>query len=86
MPLPDAKWDLIPVRQTNAYMDMANHYAATRGQAYDWVGALGVVTRWRDDRRKWLCSEWCAAALGLDNPAQFSPAALAEHFRRFQAA
>lgn len=86
MPLPPEKWDLIPIRQTNAYADMLNHYGATRGQPYDWLGAAGVITRWRDDRRKWFCSEWCAAALRLDNPARFSPEALARHFRRFQAA
>lgn len=86
MPLPPEKWDLIPIRQTNAYADTLNHYGATRGQPYDWLGAAGVITRWRDDRRKWFCSEWCAAALRLDNPARFSPEALARHFRRFQAA
>lgn len=77
MPLPPEKWDLIPIRQTNAYADTLNHYGATRGQPYDWLGAAGVITRWRDDRRKWFCSEWCAAALRLDNPARFSPEALA---------
>ena len=86
MPLPPEKWDLIPIRQTNAYADTLNHYGATRGQPYDWLGAVGVITRWRDDRRKWFCSEWCAAALRLDNSARFSPEALARHFRRFQAA
>ena len=86
MPLPPEKWDLIPIRQTNVYADTLNHYGATRGQPYDWLGAVGVITRWRDDRRKWFCSEWCAAALRLDNPARFSPEALARHFRRFQAA
>lgn len=81
MPLPEAKWDLIPIRQTNAYADTANHYAATRGQAYDWAGALGIVLPARQHARKWFCSEWCAAALGLPNPARYSPGRLGEYFR-----
>lgn len=81
MPLPADKWDLIPVLQSNAYTDTLKHYAATRGQRYDWLGAGGVITHWRDDQHKWFCSEWCAAALGLAKPEHYSPAALAGYLR-----
>ena len=76
MPLPAAKWDLIPVRATEARVRAA--FEATRGAKYDWLGATGVIARWRHDKRKWFCSEWCAAALGLDNPARYSPGSLAD--------
>ena len=85
MPLPLSKWDLTPIRQANAYAELASHFAATRGQAYDWPGALGIVLPTRQHAQKWFCSEWCAAALGLPDPARYSPAALAAHFRRLGA-
>ena len=81
MKLPTDKWDLIEIRQMNAFEDLRNHFGATRAQAYDWLGALGVVTHWKDSKRKWFCSEWCAAALGLANPERFSPETLARHFK-----
>ena len=61
-------------------------FETTRGTKYDWLGATGVIARWRHDRRKWFCSEWCAAALRLDNPERYSPEMLARHFGRFQVA
>lgn len=79
MPLPDAKWDLIPVPATEAQVQAA--FEATRGAKYDWLGAMGVIARWRHDKRKWFCSEWCAMALGLANPERFSPGSLAEYCR-----
>ena len=76
MPLPSEKWDLIPVRATEAQVRSA--FETTRGARYDWLGATGVITRWRHDKRKWFCSEWCAAALGLQYPDRYSPQALAD--------
>ena len=80
MPLPADKWDLIPVRATEAQVRAA--FETTRGAKYDWLGATGVITRWRHDKRKWFCSEWCAAALGLQYPDRYSPQALADWFRQ----
>ena len=79
MPLPPEKWDLIPVRATEAQVRAA--FETTRGTKYDWIGATGVIARWRHDKRKWFCSEWCAMALGLANPERFCPGSMAEYCR-----
>lgn len=79
MPLPPEKWDLIPVdvKPEQVYEALA----ATFGAKYDWLGATGVIARWRHDKRKWFCSEWCAWTLGLANPERFCPGSLAEYCR-----
>ncbi len=79
MPLPPEKWDLIPVRATEAQVRAA--FETTRGTKYDWLGATGVIARWRHDRYKWFCSEWCSWTLGLPNPERFCPGSLAEYCR-----
>lgn len=79
MPLPSEKWDLIPVDVNPEQVYEA--LAATFGAKYDWLGATGVIARWRHDKRKWFCSEWCAMALGLANPERFCPGSLAEYCR-----
>lgn len=79
MPLPPEKWDLIPVPATEAQVQAA--FETTRGAKYDWLGATGVIARWRHDMHKWFCSEWCAMALGLANPERFCPGSLAEYCR-----
>lgn len=79
MPLPSEKWDLIPVPATEAQVRAA--FETTRGAKYDWLGATGVIARWRHDKRKWFCSEWCAMALGLANPERFCPGSLAAYLQ-----
>ena len=79
MPLPPEKWDLIPVDANPEQVYEA--LAATFAAKYDWLGATGVIARWRHDKRKWFCSEWCAMALGLANPERFCPGSLAEYCR-----
>ena len=79
MPLPPEKWDLIPVDASPEQVYEA--LAATFGAKYDWAGATGVITRWRHDKRKYFCSEWCAMALGLANPERFCPGSLADWAR-----
>ena len=79
MPLPPEKWDLIPVDVNPEQVYEA--LAATFGAKYDWAGATGVIARWRHDKRKWFCSEWCAMALGLANPERFCPGSLAAYLQ-----
>ena len=79
MPLPPEKWDLIPVDVSREQVYEA--LAATFGAKYDWLGATGVIARWRHDKRKWFCSEWCAWTLGLANPERFCPGSLADWAR-----
>lgn len=79
MPLPPEKWDLIPVDASPEQVYEA--LAATFGAKYDWAGATGVIARWRHDKRKYFCSEWCAMALGLANPERFCPGSLATYLQ-----
>ena len=79
MPLPSEKWDLIPVDVSPEQVYAA--LVATIGAKYDWLGATGVIARWRHDKRKWFCSEWCAMALGLANPERFCPGSLAAYLQ-----
>ena len=82
MPLPAYKWDLIPVKQQDAYIDVLNYFAQTRGKPYDFIGACGVVLGIKGSLKKWFCSEWCAAALGVQYPDRYSPQALANWLRQ----
>lgn len=82
MPLPADKWDLIPVNQQDAYIDVLHYFAQTRGKPYDFIGACGVVLGIKGSLKKWFCSEWCAAALGLQYPDRYSPQALADGLRQ----
>ena len=79
MPLPDDKWDLIPIRDADAYERVWALYQKTRGAKYDYGGALGVVLPIRQAAQKWFCSEWCAAALGLPWEERVSPNRLAKY-------
>ena len=66
MLLPTAKWDLIQMESTSeAHERLQRVWTETRGQGYDLPGAFGVVFGLPENRRRWFCSEWCAAALGL---------------------
>lgn len=84
MSLPSEKWDLIPIQQDylSLIYRLNTHFGATKGQKYDYWGAIGVV--WQIGRqrpKRWFCSEWCAEVLGLENPAQYSPNSLAHRFQ-----
>ncbi|WP_369586096.1 hypothetical protein [Kingella oralis] len=82
MLLPADKWDLIPIRDADAYDRVWALYQKTRGAKYDYGGALGLVLPIRQARQRWFCSEWCATALGLGQPEKYSPQALADWFRQ----
>jgi len=77
---PREGWDLIALPNADPVW-LLDFFEATKGQGYDWRGiilghALGLRIN-EDD--KWFCSEWCAAALGLDIPNRHSPGSLAKH-------
>ena len=82
MPLPAEKWNLIEIRDAEAHEKVWALYQATQGAKYDYLGALGVVLPIRQATQRWLCSEWCAAALGLQYPDRYSPQSLADWFRQ----
>ena len=78
MPLPAAKWDLIPLPSTpEAHEQLQRVWAATEGQGYDLMGALGIAFGLPQNRRRWFCSEWCATALRLPESWRWSPNDLA---------
>ena len=78
MPLSEDKWDLIPLPSTQeAHERLQRVWAETQGQGYDLRGALGIAFGLPQNRRRWFCSEWCAAALGLPAGWRWSPNDLA---------
>lgn len=81
MPLPADKWDLLEIRDVDAYNKVWALFQQTRGAKYDYCGALGLVlfVFMRQSAQRWFCSEWCAAALGMVEPERFSPNRLAKH-------
>ena len=76
MPLPSAKWDLIPLPDSVGGR-LETLWAQTQGQGYDLPGAFGVVFGLRENSKRWFCSEWVGKALGLPESWRFSPNDLA---------
>ena len=76
MPLPSDKWDLIELPDSVGGR-LETLWSQTQGQGYDLPGAFGVVFGLPENRRRWFCSEWVGAALGLSESWRFSPNDLA---------
>ena len=76
MPLPSAKWDLIELPDSVGGR-LETLWSQTQSQGYDLPGAFGVVFGLPENRRRWFCSEWVGAALGLSESWRFSPNDLA---------
>ena len=78
MPLPETKWDLIPLPSTpEAHKQLQRVWRATEGHGYDLEGALGIAFKTHQKSDKWFCSEWCATALELPDCWRWSPNDLA---------
>lgn len=72
------QWDLILLPNVNPNTIYA-YFSKTKGQKYDFWGAIGVVLGMNHDRQKFFCSEWCWQALkGGEQGWRFSPNLLAE--------
>ena len=83
MPLPAEKWDLIPLNLSNEQIHQVDaFFIRNRGKKYDWLGAIGVVLKFNQDKNKYFCSEFCAEALGLSEPWRFSPNDLSAILKR----
>lgn len=89
MSLPSNKWDLVEVPDLMTTRNrLQNLWKATKGKPYDLLGTLCVglgahsktINYWTKD--KWFCSEWCAEALGLEQPSSWSPNSLANEIRK----
>ncbi len=75
MPLPSEKWDLIALPNLSLQR-VQDFYDQTKGAKYDWAGCLGIaLPALHQNVKKWFCSEWCAAVLGLNQPAWFGETA-----------
>lgn len=72
-------WDLIELPEHMTQRILA-HYVETAGQRYSWLDLIRtqLFNANVDERGASFCSEWCAAALRLPNPASYSPRTLAE--------
>jgi hypothetical protein len=78
MKLDPEKWDIIDLpsekfSETKARQWFIDHLY----QGYDVVNLLGFIWRRADgSKKKWTCSEACAAALELSEPWRFDPNSL----------
>lgn len=72
-------WDLIPILFNNGE-SVLKHYSDTKDNPYGWVDMIQsqiFKRKTRDDKGD-FCSEWCAAALRIPSPQQYSPDELGE--------
>ena len=72
-------WDFVDLPWASAAL-VKSTFASTQGDPYGWGDLF-----WRQvfnrpgDTHGQFCSEWCARALGLPNPQQYSPATLGDY-------
>lgn len=78
----DGKWDLVLIPSVTESQIKA-YFNQTKGQAYDWRGALGVILGIKEKRSKYFCSEWCFnAVMNSKDGWRFSPNQLATIFKK----
>lgn len=73
------KWDVIDLPWVRGE-GVVDYFVATDHHFYGWMGLVysQVLNRnWSGEAHQ-FCSQWCAAAMGLPNPASYSPATLAD--------
>jgi hypothetical protein len=74
------KWDLFEIEGDEA--KALAWFAQHEQENYDWAGVLRFAFGFLPNRtNQWFCSEAVAAALGLDNPDQYTPQSLLERFQ-----
>lgn len=73
------KWDFVelPWADVGSVID---YFKLTDDYKYGWGGLITsqLFNLNRAEKDTQFCSQWCAAAVGLPNPASYSPASLAE--------
>ena len=76
-------WDLIPLPWASPKL-IWDLYECHDGKGYDWAGIFfsQLLASGLHSRSRMFCSEFCAAALGFDNPQRYSPAQLGEVVNR----
>ena len=79
--LASGRWDVFILQHLpDGTRDAAEHWFwERRNDGYDYLGLLRFVLPWRaGSSHRWICSEAVAAALGLEDPGQYSPQTLFE--------
>ena len=66
-------WDFVEVEVDK--VKVVEFYEKTKGAKYDWVAIVlsQIVELDRHSKSKYICSEWCAEAIGLSNGNEYSP-------------
>lgn len=78
----DGHWDFIDVPWVGS-VQVKNFYAITKKTRYGWKDLiLRQIFNKRGDSSGMFCSEWCAAALGIEHAYAFDPGLLAEYCER----
>lgn len=72
--LGSANWDLIDLPDADGAA-VLRYFERTDPDTYGWPSLImsQIFNRNRQVEHAAFCSEWCAAALGLPNPASYSP-------------
>lgn len=80
--LSTGRWDVVQLpTDAMAEIDALEWFSEHMGQAYDYAGVARFVVPFLPQLSKqWFCSEAVAAALGLPEPADWTPGMLAVHF------
>lgn len=73
-------WEFINLKDIKT-QDVKKFYEKTKGKKYDYLGVLGFVFGNPDNPNRYFCSEWCAKALGFNNPSRISPGWLYKYFK-----
>lgn len=71
------KWDFIELPWIDP-VDVTSYFIRTDSYKYGWLGLITnqMFNLGRSDPDTTFCSQWCAAAMGIPNPAQYSPGSL----------
>ena len=73
--LTTGQWTLVPVDISEAAV--IKYFDEHKGRGYDFFGAIGCAMTWiKNSSSRMFCSEFCAGALGYDEPWRFSPSEL----------
>jgi hypothetical protein len=70
-------WDLYTLHWVND-QDVLKYFQDTRNNKYGWSSLITsqLFNRNTKEDSRQFCSQWCAAAMKLPNPATYSPATL----------
>lgn len=79
--LDSGNWNVIDLPHVNP-IAITQLFAETKGAGYGWLDLFTqqVLHTPFEDRSRWYCSEWCAAALGLPRPEIWTPGMLADQY------